>query len=231
MAMAAMVADQDVARPHVQGREEVEGPMPDIVVGATGNRPGAQGQKRLRTLQRLELSLGIEREDQGVGRGMQVEPHDIQHLLGQPGVATELERLGLVRLEVEGPPDAVDGHVAHADLPRQAPGAPMRGVLRRAQGGRDDLLDLHGRIPTRTPSPGPFLQPGQSGGGKARPPGPDGMEVQMPPLGNGSVGVARGGLQDNARALGHTLGRGPAPDPPLQDRTLRVGQLQGHRHA
>jgi hypothetical protein len=96
-----MVADEDVARAHVQGGEQIKGAMAEVVVGGPSDRPGAQRQQGLGTLRRLELRLGLEREHEGVVGGMEVEAHDIQHLLGELGIAAELEGLGPVRLEVE----------------------------------------------------------------------------------------------------------------------------------
>lgn len=224
MAVSPMKADHHVAGADVQGGEQVQGPMSEVVVGPPGHRPRPQRQERLRPLHGLELRLGIEGEHQGVVGWMQVESHHVQDFLGEMRIAAELERPALVWLEGERSPDTVHRHVADPDLAGQAPGAPVRGVLRQAQGSGDDLLDLSSRIPTRTPSAWPFLKTGQPGGGKTLPPGSDRMEVQVPPLGNGSVGGARCGLQDDPTPLNEALRRGTTAHPPLQRHPLFLGK-------
>jgi hypothetical protein len=66
-------------------------------VGVALGNPGHERQDRRRAVERLDLRLLIEAQnDPGVGR-VEVEPYDVAHLVDELRVRRELERLGLVR--------------------------------------------------------------------------------------------------------------------------------------
>ena len=90
---------------HVQGGEEVGRAVPEIVVGVTFNLSGAHRQHWGGGLPGLDLRLLVDAQDQGSIRWGQIEPDDVLHLLHEQRIMRQLERLGAVRLEGEGPPD------------------------------------------------------------------------------------------------------------------------------
>ena len=77
-----------------------------IVVGAPLGDARGQRQERLRAIQRLDLALLVDAQHQGLQRRVQVQPHDVAHLLDEQRIAGELEGLLPVRLQAEGAPDA-----------------------------------------------------------------------------------------------------------------------------
>ena len=91
--VAAMTAADDRAGLDVQGREERRRAMAHIVVGAPFDLAGPHGQQRLCAIQRLNLRLFIGAQDQRAVGGIQVEAHDISHLLHEHRVLRELEGL------------------------------------------------------------------------------------------------------------------------------------------
>ena len=117
--------------------------MPHVVVGPTFGLAEIHRQDRLRALERLDLGLLVDREDDRVGRRCHVQPDDIPDLVDELRVGRQLERLGAVRLQPEGPPDAADHRVTDAGRLRHRARAPMRlARRRRLQRLHDDGLDL-----------------------------------------------------------------------------------------
>jgi hypothetical protein len=87
--------------------------------------PRSYWQAFLRAVERLDLTLLIARQDEGVLRRIQVLTDRIDPFLDELWIVRELERLGQMRFELVCPPDALDHHPRHAELLGQRPCAPV----------------------------------------------------------------------------------------------------------
>ena len=70
--------------------------------------------------------------------GSEIEPDDVSHLVDELRIRRELERLDLMRLEREGPPDAADRALAHPGRRRHRPCRPVRRIGRQLLERLDD---------------------------------------------------------------------------------------------
>lgn len=89
----------------VQGGEQVDGAVPDVVETPPLGHSRNHRQDRCGPLEGLDLRLLVHREDDGVGRRSEVEADDVADLVDQERVRGDLERLGPPGLEAEGVPD------------------------------------------------------------------------------------------------------------------------------
>jgi hypothetical protein len=78
--------------------------------------PGAHRQRRLGPVERLHLALLVDAQHDGTFGRQQVKPNYIRHLLDEQQMGRELERLATVRLQPEGPPDAMHRRWRMSDL-------------------------------------------------------------------------------------------------------------------
>jgi len=86
---------------------------------------GRERQARLRTIQGLDLTFLVEGEDDGMFRGIQVQPQYVPQLLHEPGVGRDLEIVDPVRREAMGMPDPRHVALAHAHLLRHEARRPV----------------------------------------------------------------------------------------------------------
>ena len=136
--VALHVAADDGAVEDVEGREQCRRAMTLVVVG---HRPGAallHRQAGLGAVERLDLALFIDREDDGMGGRINIETDDVAQLVDEARVGGELELFHPVRLQAVRAPDALDGTRADADDLRHHGGGPV-GRL----GGRGGLGQRH----------------------------------------------------------------------------------------
>lgn len=105
-AMARVAGPDDGPRFHIQRREERRRPVPDVVVGASGREARAHPQERRRAIEGLNLTLLVDAGHQRPIRRMQVQPDDVPHFVDEERVLRQFERLGPMRLQREGFPDA-----------------------------------------------------------------------------------------------------------------------------
>jgi hypothetical protein len=114
-----------------------------VVMGLPCGQPRAYGQEGLCSLQGLDLGLLVETEDDGIGWGVQVEPHDIMDSLLGLRVGDELEALEAMGLEIVSLPDAMDGHVGDTGLAGHLPSRPLgESFVGLFEGQGDDLSSL-----------------------------------------------------------------------------------------
>ena len=157
MAMTGVTAADDFAGGDVQGREERGGAVAVIIMRATLRLAGPQRQDRLAAVQRLNLALLVDTQDNRTGLlgRIEIEPHDVAHLLDEERIARELEVLLQMRLQPKRPPDAHDGILRKTAGLRHRASAPMRGrgrlLFQRAGDDRFDfgIGDLPGLPRTR----------------------------------------------------------------------------------
>jgi hypothetical protein len=115
----------------VEGGEQGGGAMALVVV-----RPGAglarfQRQAGLGAVEGLDLALFVDREDQAVGRRVDVQPDDLAQLLDERRIVRALEGPKTVRLEVVLGPDPLHRAEGDAGLLGHRPAGPMGGFAGR----------------------------------------------------------------------------------------------------
>lgn len=113
----------------VQRSEERDRAVSAVVVGPPLGLARSHREQGLCTLERLNLGLLVDAEDNGVLGRIDVQADDVANLLDQQRVGRELEGFSTVRFESEGSPNPADRHVAEASRLRHVPGAPMSGSL------------------------------------------------------------------------------------------------------
>ena len=124
--------------------------MATIVEGAPLELTRLHRQQRCCALKGLNPRLFVDTEDHRMLRRIDVQPDDVAHLVDQPRARRQLERLGPVRLEAEGPPDPTNVRLAQSSTPRHGAGTPVGGPARgRFQGAQHHAFDLRVRDPAR----------------------------------------------------------------------------------
>src|SRR4026207_396463 len=103
--MPTMTFADDFAGRDVEGREQGGCAMAPVVVRAPPRRAERHRQDRCGPVQRLNLALFIDTQDQGAIGWRQVEANNVAHFLDKQRVARELERLTPMRLQPERAPD------------------------------------------------------------------------------------------------------------------------------
>ena len=151
VAMTVVELRHDGPIDQVESDEQIDGSVPPIVVAPTFRQPRAEGKDGLASFEGLDRGLLVHREDRSVFGRVEVEAHDVDELGDEVRVATELERLHEVGLQIVSLPDAGDGHVTDSELPGEGAGAPMgRSFRSRVKGRLDNPFD-HGSRDTRLP--------------------------------------------------------------------------------
>jgi hypothetical protein len=114
------------------------GAVTPVVVGATFGLPGAHGQQRLTAVERLNLRLLINTQNQRLVRRVQIQTDNVAHLFDKQRVFRELEALDPVRLQAEGAPDAADHTLAQPATFGHRTRAPMRRIRGSGFEGQPD---------------------------------------------------------------------------------------------
>ena len=83
-------------------------------------------QARLGPVERLDLALLVDRQDDGVRRRIDVKPDHVTQFVDEDGVVGQLELPHPMRLEPMGAPDALDRRNADAGCFRHRRACPMR---------------------------------------------------------------------------------------------------------
>jgi len=110
-------------------------PLTGVVVRGTFGTARFQRQPRWRAVRRLDLTLLVEAQDEGVVGRTQGEADDVPHRVDEQRIGRQLERFGALRLQSEGPPDPRDRRLAQARGLGHPARASRRGVRRlRFQG-------------------------------------------------------------------------------------------------
>ena len=105
-AMPRVTFADDAAGPHIERGKQRRRAMAHVVVRVPLGLPRPQRQDRRAAIERLNLRLLIDAQDQGAVRRMQIQPDDVADLLDEQRVLRQLEGLGPVRLQGERAPDA-----------------------------------------------------------------------------------------------------------------------------
>ena len=113
MPMALHVAADHRAVEHVHRGEQRRRSVALVVVGHGSGAALLHRQAGLGAVERLDLALFVDRQDDGVGRRIDIEPDDVAQLVDERGVVGQLELPHPMRLEPMGAPDAL--HRTDAD--------------------------------------------------------------------------------------------------------------------
>ena len=84
--VAAVALANHLAGPGVQSSEQGRGTVAHVIMGVPFGLARAQGQKRSGAVQGLDLGLLVYAQDQRPVRRVEVEPHNIPHLLNEEGI-------------------------------------------------------------------------------------------------------------------------------------------------
>ena len=175
-AVARETASDDGAGGHVESGEQRGRAVAPVVVRAALHLAGAQGQERLGAVERLDLALLVDAQNQRAVRRIEIQPDDVPHLLDEHRIAGELKGLDPMRLQREGLPDAMDGGGREAGRLGHRAQAPMGRVRgRRLQRALDHFGNLGVADRARRARPRLVRQPVEPGFGKAGAPLADGM--------------------------------------------------------
>ena len=190
---------------HLPGRdlersEQAERPVALVVVRVPLHLPGPEREHGLGPVERLDLGLLVDREDDRPLGRREVEPNDIGDLGRELGVAAVLERLDPVRLETPFRPHAADGGRAHPDLPREPCPAPVGHRLRPGQRGREDLLPDLAPVRPGTAGVGRVGQPREPLLLEPAPPQQHGLDADAELIGNLDMGGPLGRAEDDPGA-------------------------------
>jgi hypothetical protein len=129
-AMTPVQFADHLAAGDVEGSEQRGRAVAHVVMSASFGNAGGQRQDGLSTIQRLDLTLLIDTQNHRPNRRIQVQPHDVAHLLDKQWVGGELEGLLAVGLQTKGTPNPSDRRLRHAHFAGHVARAPVRGVLR-----------------------------------------------------------------------------------------------------
>src|SRR5271167_408709 len=136
--MALHTSADDLAFEHVEGSEQRRCSVTLVVVGHCAGTAFLHRQAGLGAIEGLDLRLLIDREDDGMGERMDLEPDHIAQLFDELRVVGEVELLDPVRLETMRAPDALNGARADADGFRHHRGSPVGGLDGRIGAGERD---------------------------------------------------------------------------------------------
>src|SRR5450830_1093977 len=115
--------------------------MAFVVMGHRSSTARLHRQTRLGAVERLDLALLIDREDDGMGWWIDIEAYNIAQLVDKLRVGGELELFHPVRLKAVRTPDALDGTRADIGDLRHHGGGPVgRLCWRLGLGERHDAF-------------------------------------------------------------------------------------------
>lgn len=189
MTMARHALGDDLPFEDLHGSEQSGGAMALVVMGHRAAAAALQRQARLRTIERLNLTLLISGEDKSTFRRVQIQSDHIDELYFEMRIIAHLERTRSMGLQPVGLPDPLHSLMGRADLTSQRTAAPVRRVARLLPSGLLDNLSLHAAaVDCRSPSTRSVLfDARQSELGVSLPPQTNGLPVGSDPSGDRSV--------------------------------------------
>src|SRR5690349_1083154 len=215
----------------IERSEQVDGAVTHVIRRAALGLAGSHRQHRLTAIEGLNLGLFVHAQHQCLIGRIEIQAHDVAHLLDEERVPGELESLDPVRLQPKGAPDAADRALTQSAALGHRTRTPVGRISRGAlQGQPYHALNLRITDLTRWPRTRLVEQTIEPVVHKALPPFAHGLWSYPESARNRPVGIASRALQHNARPLGQCLRtRGPAR-PILQALALFYRQAQsGYR--
>ena len=226
-AMTTVKLAHDLTCLGLERRKQRGRTVPLVIMSAPLGLARPHRQQWLGSIERLNLGLLIDTKHDGVFWRINVQPDNVTHLLDQQWVGRQLERFGPMRLQTEGSPDAVYGHVIQPRGFRHPPHAPVsRPTWFRFQSANDYLLDLLVGYPTRRTRPRLIIQPVKPVPHKARPPLTHRRGRQAQPTCNGLVISSFSARQHDAGPSGQHRCSARAIRQRFQSLSLVIGQHQ-----
>src|SRR5665213_1096207 len=128
MAMPVVAHADHLAIESIHSGEQSGRPVSFVVVSHGPAAAFFDRQTGLGAVQRLDLTLFIGAQNQGVFRRVEIETHDGFQLFRELGVVADFEGLHQMRLEAVGMPDTAYARLAQSGRSRHRAGAPMRGI-------------------------------------------------------------------------------------------------------
>jgi len=215
---------------HIQGGKEGRRPMPTVVMGAPFDLPGSHREDGLCAIQRLDLGLLIDAQDQSTLRRIEVQAHDIPDLLNKERIRGELEGLATVGLQGKGAPNATDGTLAQPGGRCHRTGAPVRRISRRRfQRHGDHPFHILIRDGSRGTGPRFIQQAVQTTHDEPIPPLPDCLPRELKRLGHLTVGSAGCTGKHDPCPASKGLRGFRSSRPPMQRFSFFFGQRQGSK--
>src|SRR5271157_1075017 len=139
MPVTLHVAADDRAVEDVEGGEERGRSVPLVIVRHGSSAASLQRQAGLGAVERLNLALLVDAEDDGVSGRIDVETHDVAQFVDELWIVRELELARPVRLEAVRAPNALNGADGDASGLRHHRPGPVRRLSGRVfQRQRDD---------------------------------------------------------------------------------------------
>src|SRR5512139_873243 len=135
MSVPGFALREDFAGGDVKRRKQGGGAVADVVVRNPFDVSEPHRQHRLGPVQCLDLALLINRQHKGSVRRVQVQPHDITHLLHKERIGGQFEGFRAVRLQSKHPEKPVRHRGCHpvsAANPRTLQWVPSLGFVCRA---------------------------------------------------------------------------------------------------
>ncbi len=99
MAVVGLAAADHGALEYIQGGEQGRRAVAHVVMRPRLRAPGTHKWRRSRAVQCLDLALLVDTQHQGLGGGIQVQPHHVAQLLHELRITTQLERRYPVRVQ------------------------------------------------------------------------------------------------------------------------------------
>ena len=115
VAVALHAAAEDGALEDVERGEQCRRAVADVIVGLCRGMARCERQRGPRSLQRLDLAVLVDRQDNRMGGRVHVEADDVLDLLGESRVVRALEGAHAMRLQMVPLPNALDGAQRDAD--------------------------------------------------------------------------------------------------------------------
>ena len=125
----------DLAGFRIQGSKQTGRAMADIVVRAAFDLSRAHGQQGCGPVQCLNLTLFIHAQDQGTIGRVQIQAHDIAHLVDEQRIFGQLERFAAVGSQGKCAPNTVNRCPTQARPLGQRARGPVGGIGRRGLQG------------------------------------------------------------------------------------------------
>ena len=126
--MTLHVAADHRAVEHVERGEQRRRAVPFVVVRHGSGAAFLERQAGLGAVERLNLALFVDRQDDGVRWRIDIEPNHIAQFVDEMRVVRELELANPVWLETMGTPDSLDGTDAETRCLRHQGAGPMGGL-------------------------------------------------------------------------------------------------------